>query len=111
MEVGRFLYSSLSKSLKYELALAESYGFDEYATPAGGCCFLTDKQYSDKLVDLWRGRGSRAYDFDDIMLLKIGRHLRPKENFQLIISREEGEGHHAVPRPVGGMGRRDHVGT
>lgn len=64
----------------------------DYATPAGGCCFLTDKQYSDKLVDLWKGRnGERNYDFDDIMLLKIGRHLRPKPEFKLIIAREEGE--------------------
>ncbi|MBK2123842.1 tRNA (5-methylaminomethyl-2-thiouridylate)-methyltransferase [Fangia hongkongensis] len=72
--------------------LAEKYGFKDYATPAGGCCFLTDKQYSDKLVDLWKGRdNNRDYDFDDIMLLKIGRHLRIKPEYKLIISREEGE--------------------
>jgi hypothetical protein len=29
---------------------------------------------------------------DDIMLLKVGRHLRPSPNYKLIISREEGEG-------------------
>ena len=29
---------------------------------------------------------------DDIMLLKVGRHLRPQPHFKLIISREEGEG-------------------
>ena len=28
---------------------------------------------------------------DDIMLLKVGRHIRPSDNFKLIISREEGE--------------------
>jgi tRNA-specific 2-thiouridylase len=43
------------------------------------------------LVDLWQGRGSRDYEIDDIMLLKVGRHLRPKGNYKLIIARDEGE--------------------
>ncbi len=29
---------------------------------------------------------------DDIMLLKVGRHIRPEPGYKLIISREEGEG-------------------
>ena len=73
------------------MALAEAFGFKEYAQPAGGCCFLTDKSYSNKLSDLWRARGKRDYELDDIMLLKVGRHLRPNSNFKLIIGREEGE--------------------
>ena len=36
------------------------------AQPAGGCCFLTDAQYSTKLADLWRARGKRDYELDDI---------------------------------------------
>ena len=71
--------------------LAEKYGFNDYAQPAGGCCFLTDKQYSVKLADLWSTRGKRAYELDDIMLLKVGRHLRPRPHFKLIVGREEGE--------------------
>jgi hypothetical protein len=43
------------------------------------------------LQDLWSHRGEKYYELDDIMLLKIGRHLRPKEHFKMIISREEGE--------------------
>lgn len=73
------------------MALAKEFGFTDYASPAGGCCFLTDKNYSDKLVDLWQGRGSREYEMDDIMLLKVGRHLRPKPEFKLIIARDAGE--------------------
>ena len=79
------------RSRKPQIALANQYGFDDYAQPAGGCCFLTDAQYSNKLVDLWQHRQSRDYSFDDIMLLKIGRHLRPRPHFKLIIGREEGE--------------------
>jgi len=79
------------RTRKPQFALAEEFGFEDYATPAGGCCFLTDKSYSQKLVDLWEHRGNREYELDDIMLLKVGRHIRPNGAFKLIVSREEGE--------------------
>ncbi len=74
-----------------QMALAEKYGFIDYAQPAGGCCFLTNQHYSAKLIDLWTARGERDYELDDLVLLKIGRHLRPKPEFKLIIGREDGE--------------------
>ena len=73
------------------MSLAKQFGFDDYATPAGGCCFLTDKQYSNKLVDMWEARGSREYELDDLMMLKVGRHIRPNQRYKMIIAREEGE--------------------
>ena len=79
------------RNRKPQIALAESYGFRDYAQPAGGCCFLTDANYSSRLSDLWATRGEKQYDLDDIMLLKVGRHLRPRPNFKLIVGREEGE--------------------
>jgi len=79
------------RSRKPQMALAAEMGFVDYAQPAGGCCFLTDVQYSHKLEDLWRTRGERRYDLDDIMLLKVGRHVRPADNFKLIVGRDEGE--------------------
>ena len=85
------LHDFSGRNRKPQMELAAKYGLDDYAQPAGGCCFLTDKSYSDKLSDLWQARGERRYELDDIMLLKVGRHLRPKENFKMIISREEGE--------------------
>ncbi|WP_455196846.1 hypothetical protein [Kaarinaea lacus] len=87
------LYDFSGRGRKPQMALAEKFGFKEYAQPAGGCCFLTDASYSKKLADLWQTRGSREYELDDIMLLKVGRHLRPRPHFKLIISREEGETH------------------
>jgi hypothetical protein len=74
------------------MAMAEKFGIDDYAQPAGGCCFLTDKSYSAKLVDLWKARDSKDYELDDVMLLKVGRHIRPKAHFKMIVAREEGEG-------------------
>jgi tRNA U34 2-thiouridine synthase MnmA/TrmU len=79
------------RSRKPQMALAAQYGFEDYAQPAGGCCFLTNEQYAVKLADLWESRGVRRYELDDIILLKVGRHLRPAPNFKLIVAREEGE--------------------
>ena len=88
------MYDFHGRNRKPQMALAESFGFSEYAQPAGGCCFLTDKSYSNKLVDLWQSRGDRNYELDDIMLLKVGRHLRPAAHYKIIVSREEGENHY-----------------
>ncbi len=79
------------RSRKVQMALAEQMGLHDYAQPAGGCCVLTDENYSHKLQDFWTHRKSKDYEFDDIMLLNMGRHLRPQPHFKLIISREEPE--------------------
>jgi tRNA(Ile)-lysidine synthase TilS/MesJ len=86
------LYDFSGRSRKPQMELAKKFGFVDYSQPAGGCCFLTDENYSKKLVDLWQTRGSREYELDDIMLLKVGRHIRPRPNFKVIIAREDGEG-------------------
>ncbi len=79
------------RSRKGQIELAKRYQLKDFAQPAGGCCVLTDESYSRKLADLWESRGNRHYELDDIILLKVGRHLRPKAHFKLIIGREEGE--------------------
>ncbi|MES9992562.1 MAG: tRNA (5-methylaminomethyl-2-thiouridylate)-methyltransferase [Candidatus Thiodiazotropha sp.] len=85
------LYDFSGRSRKPQMALAARLGIEDYAQPAGGCCFLTDEQYAIKLKDLWRARGNKNYEIDDIMLLKVGRHLRPAGHYKVIIAREEGE--------------------
>ena len=85
------LFDFHGRNRKPQIALAHKLGFTDFAQPAGGCCFLTDQSYSSKLQDLWTTRGKREYEIDDIMLLKVGRHIRPKPNFKLIVGREEGE--------------------
>ena len=85
------LYDFHGRSRKPQVELATSFGFQDWAQPAGGCCFLTDESYSRKLSDLWQARGERRYELDDIMLLKVGRHVRPASNYKLIVGREEGE--------------------
>lgn len=85
------LFDFSGRTRKPQMELAEQFGFKDFAQPAGGCCFLTDKNYSDKLVDLWSARGNKEYNLDDVMLLKVGRHIRPNSNFKLIVAREDGE--------------------
>ena len=85
------LYGFHGRDRKPQMALAQQFGFTDYAQPAGGCCFLTDARYSGKLADLWQARSTRDYELDDIMLLKVGRHIRPAPHYKLIVGREEGE--------------------
>jgi tRNA U34 2-thiouridine synthase MnmA/TrmU len=85
------MFAFSGRSRKPQMGLAKQFGFSDYAQPAGGCCFLTDAAYSKKLVDLWQARGERDYELDDVMLLKVGRHIRPKPHFKLIVAREDGE--------------------
>lgn len=85
------LFDFNGRSRKPQMALAEKFGLKDYAQPAGGCCFLTNEQYSRKLIDLWRVRGEKRYELEDIVLLKVGRHLRPCPHFKLIVARDDGE--------------------
>jgi tRNA U34 2-thiouridine synthase MnmA/TrmU len=85
------LYGFSGRSRKPQIQLAASFGIEDYAQPAGGCCFLTDPNYTTKLRDLWASRGERRYELDDILLLKVGRHVRPAPHYKVIVAREEGE--------------------
>lgn len=85
------LHGFSGRSRKPQFSLAKELGINEWSQPAGGCCFLTDESYTKKLQDLWDSRGRRDYDLEDVVLLKIGRHIRPAPHYKLIIGREEGE--------------------
>ena len=85
------LFGFHGRNRKPQIDLAARFGFEGFAQPAGGCCFLTDEKYSAKLADLWHARGERDYSLDDIMLLKVGRHLRPAGHFKVIVARDDGE--------------------
>ncbi|MFM2323046.1 MAG: hypothetical protein RLZZ225_1199 [Pseudomonadota bacterium] len=87
------LHAFSGRSRNPQFDLAKQFDLKDYAQPAGGCCFLTNAHYSKKLKDLWQHRGKRDYEFDDIVLLKVGRHIRPAADFKLIIGRNEGENH------------------
>ncbi len=76
---------------KEQIKMAEGFDFDDYAQPAGGCCVLTDGNYTNRLKDMWDHSESRDYDMDDIIMLKAGRHMRITPTLKLIVARDESE--------------------
>ncbi len=86
------LHGFSGRSRGPQFNLAQKFNFQEYAQPAGGCCFLTNGHYTQKFKDLWKHRGEKDYELD-IILLKVGRHIRPHPDFKLIIGRDKGENH------------------
>ena len=76
------------RSRMVQLQLAERYGIRGYSTPAGGC-LLTDKNFSEKLRDLFADR--RTVTSHDIRLLTVGRHFRIDTGVKIILGRDNKE--------------------
>ncbi len=76
------------RSRSVQLQLAERYGIRGFATPAGGC-LLTDKNFSDKLRDLFADKQEVAES--DIRLLTVGRHYRMDTGVKIVLGRDNNE--------------------
>ncbi len=68
-----------------QLALAKKYSLTKFFAPSGGC-LLTDKIFARKLKDLM---DSDTLDFNNIALLKCGRHFRLGKDTKTIVGRDE----------------------
>ncbi len=71
-----------------QLELAKQFGLVDFPSPASGC-LLTDVGYSNRLRDLLAH--SERLTFDDLNLLRIGRHFRLDAQTKLIIGRNEND--------------------
>ncbi len=71
---------------KRQMELADQFGLENYPTPASGC-LLTDKGYSNRLRDLLENTGRLT--FDDLNLLRVGRHFRLDRQTKVIVGRNE----------------------
>jgi tRNA-uridine 2-sulfurtransferase len=76
------------RSRQRQMQLAEEFGLTEYPSPASGC-LLTDRRYSDRLRDLLKNKPET--DFNDLNLLRVGRHFRLGPNSKLVVGRDESE--------------------
>lgn len=76
------------RSRQRQMQLAEEFGLTEYPSPASGC-LLTDKRYSDRLRDLLKSNPET--DFNDLNLLRVGRHFRLGPQTKLVVGRDESE--------------------
>ncbi|DAB40060.1 MAG TPA: ATP-binding protein [Sulfurovum sp. UBA12169] len=73
------------RSRERQLALAASYGWEDYESPGGGC-LLTEAHYSERI------REFIAYDefeVEDIEILKFGRQFRLPDGAKLTVGRDQ----------------------
>ena len=78
------------RSRREQLRLAKEFGITDYLQPSGGC-ILTDKNYARRLNDLFAHSERDSLRMEDLLLLKVGRHLRLNKHLKIIVGRNEGE--------------------
>ncbi len=76
------------RSRRRQMELADKFGLEDYPSPAAGC-LLTDVGYSRRLRDLFSHQ--EIVDFNDLNLLKTGRHFRLDVRSKLIVGRNQEE--------------------
>jgi len=76
------------RSRAVQLQLAERYRISGYSAPAGGC-LLTDKNFSEKLRDLFQD--NHSVNSNDVKLLTIGRHFRINAGVKIVVGRDNQE--------------------
>jgi tRNA-uridine 2-sulfurtransferase len=76
------------RSRTVQLRLAERFGIQGFSTPAGGC-LLTDKNYAEKLRDLFQDKASITTQ--DVQLLAVGRHFRFDSGTKIVLGRDNRE--------------------
>jgi len=69
-----------------QIKLAQKFGISDYPAPAGGC-LLTDKNFSNRLRDLFDHRDECTEE--ELLLLKYGRHFRLNPETKLIVGRTQ----------------------
>ncbi|MGC4001008.1 MAG: thiamine biosynthesis protein [Anaeromyxobacter sp.] len=94
--VDRALLEDISgRGRNRQIELAKQIGVSEYPQPAGGCCYLTDENFSKKFFDVLDTREARGeerrIDREDVILLSTGRHFRLSPRAKLVVGRSEVE--------------------
>lgn len=80
------------RSRRIQMGLAETYQITDYPQPAGGCCFLPDLNFAKRLEDVFEHIEDRTkLTREDMLLLKVGRHLRLPSGVKVIIGRDSSE--------------------
>lgn len=79
------LYNISGRSRKIQFELVKKFRINDFTPPAGGC-LLTDKLFAKKLQDIFKN--NKSCTFNDIELLKYGRHFRYNGK-KIIVGRNE----------------------
>jgi tRNA-uridine 2-sulfurtransferase len=75
------------RSRKRQIEMTKEFNFVNYPCVGGGC-LLTDKEFANKLRDLFAHQ--KRVTIKEVNLLKVGRHFRFGEN-KIIVGRNEAE--------------------
>ena len=81
---------------KPQLALAKEFGFEDFATPGGGC-LLTIESFAVKIKDYLKF--DKEMRDIDVTWLKLGRHLRLVDGAKMIIGRDESDNNALLVHP------------
>jgi len=79
------------RSRKVQMELAERFGVQDYPQPSGGCCFLTDANFGNRFRDKIDHTGADRIAPEDLVFLKVGRHMRLSSAVKIIVGRDEPE--------------------
>ncbi len=87
------MYAIKGRGRKEQIALAQKFGIQNYPQPAGGCCLLTDQNFSERLKDYLNNEFITDKDLsaEKVILLRTGRHFRINKNLRIVVSRNEAE--------------------
>jgi tRNA-specific 2-thiouridylase len=85
------LFGIAGRSRREQLRLAEEFGLDDFAQPAGGCCMLVEEAFTRRLEDFLAHNPAEALNREAIALLSVGRHFRLPDGTKVIAGRHEGE--------------------
>jgi hypothetical protein len=83
------LLSIQGRQRKEQFGLALRYNLSEFPTPAGGC-LLCEKTIQEKLLDLFKHKKISEIDYNELALLKLGRHFRIGKT-KIIVGRNKEE--------------------
>jgi hypothetical protein len=73
-----------------QVALARRLG-PEPRVRRGGCCLLADPGFARRLRDAIAHRDAASLTRDDLLLLRVGRHLRLAHDLKVVLGRDEAE--------------------
>lgn len=79
------LFDIHGRGRKRQIALARKWKIKEYPWPGGGC-LLTDPSFCKRLKELI---AHNEYSYENIELLKVGRHFRLSKDFKFIVGRDQ----------------------
>lgn len=85
------LLAITGRGRKPQMELARELGLVRWPQPAGGCCFLTDGNYGKRLRDTIDHTPKERIGFEDVLVLKVGRHFRLPGGNKLVVGRNEAD--------------------